>query len=219
MSPRLGKVLVLLLMLSNIGVGLFGFYSLRAVDEKYSMLLLRVVPTLNDLQTLSTEATAAMHLTNPIVLKPSTQNEEPAKSARLAIEHDARQRSVLLGRYWLPSDSEQRVNFESAGANFTRAANDFLDLAKDLPEPEASHRRERMLRPAFAHYLAAITQATTALEADGIEASDALTLKTGHLSKILIAVGSWPAAVLLMILFASLFIFLFFVRSGVFRTD
>jgi len=160
-----------------------------------------------------------MHQTNPNVLMSSGQSGEPGRSARQAVEHDAQQRSVLLGRYWLPSDSEKRVNFERAGANFTRAANEFLNLAQALPAPEANQRREQMLRPAFEAYLVAITQATAALEADGIQTSDALSVTTGRLSKVLLAAGSWPAAVLLIILFGSVVVLLFFVRSGVFRSD
>ena len=219
MSPRLSKVLLLLFMLSNIAVGLFGFFALRSVDEKYSALLLRVVPTLNDLQVLSAGATAAMRQMNPDVLMASGQSGGPGQSARQAIESDAQQRSVLLGRYWLPSNSEKRTNFERTGAAFTRAAIKFLDLTKDLPSAEARQSREQMVRPAFEAYQVAITQATEALQADGIQTSDALTMTTGRLSKVVLAAGSWPAAVFLMILFGSLLVFLFFVRTGVFRND
>ena len=219
MSSRLSKVLIFLFLLSNIAVGLFGFFALRSVDEKYSALLLRVVPTLNDLQALSAGVTTAMRQTNPDVLMVTGKSVEPFQSARQAVQNEAQQRSIVLGRYWLPSKPEKRMKFEHAGADFTRAATEFLDVAISLSATEAAQRREQMVRPAFDAYLVAITQATEALHADGIQTSDALTRTTGRLSTIVLAGGSWPAAVLIAILFGSLGAFLLFIRTGIFRSE
>src|SRR4051794_22949760 len=61
------KILVMALTLSNIVLGLFGFLLLREIDQKYSALVSQAVPSLNDLQGLTTTIVQAMHSTNPTV--------------------------------------------------------------------------------------------------------------------------------------------------------
>ena len=58
------KLLVVLLVLSNIGLGAFSFYLLREIDHTYSDLFDRSVPVLNDLQSLTAQAVGAMRNAN-----------------------------------------------------------------------------------------------------------------------------------------------------------
>jgi hypothetical protein len=44
------KVLVILLLLSNIALGAFGFYFLRRIDQRYSSLIVQAVPAMNQRQ-------------------------------------------------------------------------------------------------------------------------------------------------------------------------
>src|SRR3954467_15643781 len=60
------RILVIALLCSNIGLGLFGFYVLREIDRKYSRLIAETVPSLNELQTITATSIEAMRGTNPI---------------------------------------------------------------------------------------------------------------------------------------------------------
>jgi hypothetical protein len=50
------KLLDVVLLLSNVGLGVLSFFLLRAVDERYPDLLDHTVPLLNDLQTLTAKS-------------------------------------------------------------------------------------------------------------------------------------------------------------------
>src|SRR5205814_8803362 len=75
------KLLVVVLVLSNIGLGIFSFYLLRSVDRTYSDLIDRSVPVLNDLQTLTALAVRAMRGTHPTLFGENGRNREDTPGA------------------------------------------------------------------------------------------------------------------------------------------
>ena len=90
------KILVMLLLLSNVALGVFAFYFLRGIDRKYSTLIGDIVPTLNDLQGLTVSTNEAMHGTNPAFI-PSAESitvfvqhgREALAQARAIVQHPA----------------------------------------------------------------------------------------------------------------------------------
>ena len=62
------KLLVMVLIISNVALGAYGFYLLRTIDRNYSALIDQSVPILNRLQTLTAGASDAMRSTNPDLL-------------------------------------------------------------------------------------------------------------------------------------------------------
>src|SRR5689334_2970976 len=96
------KLLVAILFISNVALGGFGFYFLRATDRKYSSLISQAVPTLNDLQTLTASSMDAMRSVNPIAFNDASQSRvDLAKKARSALERDRTLRNAVLKRSWL----------------------------------------------------------------------------------------------------------------------
>ena len=78
-----------ILTLSNISLGIFSFYLLRAVDRKYTTLIGRSVTVLNDLQTQTAVAVDAMRSTNPDVIDvPAANRTEVIQLAYAAIGRD-----------------------------------------------------------------------------------------------------------------------------------
>ena len=142
---RSAKALIFVLVVSNIATGIFSFYSLRAVDAKYSALLAQSVPTLNDLQTLTAVTVETMRSTNPSVL--SSPNENSIEFARESIHNEEELRRSLLERHWLASDSEQRLEFARAGDAFTRAATTFVESFINSAPSEMNRQRDEVLRP------------------------------------------------------------------------
>src|SRR6185295_13279972 len=83
------KTLVVLLILSNVALGVLGFFLLRAIDRNYSVLIEQSVPVLNGLHTLTTSASDAMRSTNPILLTEGKHTPaELGNSVRDAIARD-----------------------------------------------------------------------------------------------------------------------------------
>src|SRR5476649_1452827 len=63
------KLLVILLAASNVLVGAISVYLLRTVDRRYTELISRTVPALNDLRELMTDTITTMRATNPVLLE------------------------------------------------------------------------------------------------------------------------------------------------------
>jgi hypothetical protein len=193
--------LVVLLVLSNIATGVFSFYLLRKVDARYSELIEKSVPVLNDMQTLTAVAVEIMRGTNPRHYGGTP--EEQAKvmqSGRAALERDRAMREKLLTVDWMPIDAVERVELKNAGEAFTREASAVYDHYAAGSHNPASQSREDSLRPAFERYLVALTVASDELEARSLKTSNALTEDTGSFSKIVLGVAGWPLIVLMALL-------------------
>jgi hypothetical protein len=191
------KILVIVLILSNIGLGIFGFYFLRTIDRKYSTLIALAVPTLNDMQTLTMFIGDAMRSTNPTLFGDNPQSRaEMSQRAHTALERDRDLRNSILKREWLPRDAEERLNFQNAGDAFSRTAAEVVGLFESGESAEASRQREQSLRPAFNRYVTATTKAADVLEDESLRTSDILTASTVSTSKIMLGLASWPVIIL-----------------------
>ncbi len=217
MSRSAKALIFVLVVVSNIATGIFSFYSLRGLDAKYSALLAQSVPTLNDLQTLTAMTVEAMRSTNPSVL--GLPNENSSERARQSIHGEEQLRHSLLQRHWLPADSKDRLEFESAGAAFSRAATAFVDSFANSAPSEMNQKRDEVLRPAFQRYQVATTKAADALEAESLQTSGTLTTKAGNVSRLILAAGTWPLAILLTLFLASALVLLYLARFSLFKKE
>ena len=191
------KVLVVILVLSNIGLGVFSFYLLRDMDRRYSKLIGQSVQVQNDLQELTVDSVDAMRDTNSTLFEvPVEQRKVVAARARSALEREKNLRERLLSDDWLPAAGEERMDFQKAGAAFSHVATDVIAALADDKLAEANRVREQSLRPAFEHYLAATTKVSDKLREESLRHSDELTAKTGSVSKIMLGLASWPVVIL-----------------------
>ena len=198
------KVLVLALVLSNIALGGFGFYFLRAIDRKYSELIGRAVPTLNDMQTLTARSMEAMRGINPTLFTGSEQDHtEMAQRARIAVESDRSLRNTILKRSWLSKDAKERIDFQESGDHFTDNVAGLIPLLESGKTAEANQQREQIVRPSFDRYIAATTKATDLLQVESLRTSDTLSAQTGSISDIILGVAGWPVFLLTAIVLAA----------------
>ena len=209
------KLLVAILIFSNIALGCFGFYFLRATDRKYSELIIQAVPTLNDMQTLTATSMEAMRSINPTLFNEPAKYSELAQRARNSLQHDRSLRQTILKRPWLASAPAERRHFQEAGDHFTNSAAGLIPLLESGKISEANQQRETTVRPLFNRYIAATTMAADLLQAESLRASDTLTARTGSLSDIMLGLASWPilavcavlAAVVVIVLLIRIFLF------------
>ena len=191
------RLLVVLLILSNIAIGVLGFSFLRAVDQKYSSLIGQSMPTLSKLQTLTAVSMEAMHSTNPNLLGETPEDRaEMVERAKIALELDRAARDRVLRREWFSDNMQQRDNFQKAGEIFNRESMQIINLFAEGKSAEAIRRREEVVRPAFQRYVAATTKAADMLEAHSLQTNTSLTTRTGNLSRMMLGMASWPVMVL-----------------------
>ena len=196
-SLRQLKLLVIILVLSNIGLGVFSFYLLREVDRKYTNLISRSVHVLNDLQTLTAYSVEAMRGTNASLFEvPVDQRKDVIERARSGLEKEKALREQLLQDNWLKPDEKERIDFQKAGTAFGLSAGGVVAAFADDRLAEANRLREQSLRPAFERYVAATTKVADKLQDESLRVSNELTANTGSVSTIMLGLASWPVVIL-----------------------
>jgi chemoreceptor-like protein with four helix bundle sensory module len=215
------KILVAVLIISNVALGIFAFYFLRTVDRKYSTLIDQTVRPMNDMQELTALIGAAMHSTNPTLFGGSAESRaEMLQRAGLALKHDRDVRNQILQREWLAADSDDRLKFQNAGEAFSKVAEETITLLGSGRTIEAGQQREQFLRPVRDRYVAATTQAADALEAQSRRYNDMLTARTSSLSNMMLGLASWPLMILAtLLLVTALFVIVVLLNVFLFRRD
>ena len=200
-SLRSLKRLVVLLVVSNLALGVFSVYLLRTIDQRYSALIDRSVPVLNDLQTLTAQSANAMHRTGPALLNAPAENRaDLLRDARTALDQDRGFRNRLVKGDWLSSRPDGKLEFQKAGDDFTRAASEVLRQVAGGQTEEASRLRETALRPAFDRYLAVTTRVADLLQAESQQTNLDYTAKTNSLSHLVLGLAGWPLLVFVALL-------------------
>jgi hypothetical protein len=187
------KLLVLVLIISNIALGIFGFFLLRAVDRKYSDLINQTVPSINQLQTLTAASIEAMRATNAILFQtPANEPTAVAQHSKSIIEHESAMRNSALNDGSVVLNQNDRAAVQETGNAFSREALQVVQMFESGRHDEAVGARETRLRPAFDRYVACLTKSADSLQEEGLRTSGSLSERTGNLSHMMLGVASWP---------------------------
>ena len=202
------KLLVIVLVFSNIGLGAVSFYLLREIDRTYSTLFDQSVPVLSDLQTLTARAVGAMRGTNGAMLMgPAGAKAEPLERARAEFQADLKLRQKLLKAEWLPGSEQARTEFQVAGDEFSDAGTEVMAAFAAGRNQEAEKIRDEKLRPAFERYLDKTTRLSDVVEAVTGRANDAVSVRAGRFSNIMLGLASWPVLLLIgLLLLTAIFV-------------
>jgi hypothetical protein len=197
-TTRQLKWLVILLIISNIAVGVFAVYALRQADKRYSDLVDRSVPVLNELQTLTVRGLQAMAATNPTHVH--NIGAGGVAAAQAAINEDEALRRKLLAESWLTDDKPKRRELSAAGEAFTVGAR-AVTAAFEHNDPQgAATQRETVLRAAFDRYIDAITVAADELESESQRVNDLETEHIGSISRFVLGIAAWPVLAIVTLL-------------------
>lgn len=191
-SLRNLKLLLLVLLVSNVGLGLLSFFLIRSVDRRYTELLGRTIPLLNDLQTLTAKSVNAMRVTNPDGAERTLG--DPATLARLhkTVGDDRALREKILSRPWPADLISGRNEIARAGGQFTQWCVETLDLQGKGERAASLKIRDERLRPAFEDYLNTLTKVADSVEANSGKESEQFSGTTGSFSRIVLGIGIWP---------------------------
>jgi hypothetical protein len=196
------KVLVVVLVLSNIGLGAFSAYLLRSTDARYSRLVERSVPALNDLRAETAQLAVAVRLTGiPLLRAADGERASAVQKARSAIERDRELRGKVMNDAWPPTAHDSRAEIQRSGDQFDSASEQVIALVATGRVDEAAKAREEALRPAFDDYLGVIAKAADAVEGASLKASGDMSAHTGSMAAVLLGLAGWPVIVLVALLF------------------
>ncbi len=195
------KVLVVLLVVSNILVGALGGYLLHAVDRRYSELIGRSVPALNDLRELMSDTVVAMRTTNPRNFSGPGSNDPVALAAiREATQKATTFRVGLIDAGSLKDEAADLEAMRQTGEAFTAAALEVARAYATGTRADGVRVREEKLLPSFDQHMNAIGRAADAVESKSLVASKDFTSRTNSLTTMVLSVASWPVILLFALL-------------------
>ncbi|MES2693404.1 MAG: hypothetical protein V4773_08025 [Verrucomicrobiota bacterium] len=194
------KLLVIVLVVSNVGLGGFSFYLLRKVDQEYSDIIGRSLPVMNSLQTLTAKAMRAMRATNPVQLgKPAGKQANFLQQATAEFAADRNERLKALRSEWTGATAE-RTELQESGEAFTKLGTEVVAHYAAGRIEEAASIREDDLRIAFDRYIAAATKAADVLEIESTRLNSDVSARTDNVSSVVLGIATWPIIVVLGIL-------------------
>lgn len=195
------KALVLILVLSNVGLGVFAFYLLRTTDERYSTLLGRTLPVINDFRELTAHLADAMRATGtPLLNAPESQRAEMVKRARATIQKHRQFRTTVLSDEIPPGAPDFRAKVARQGESFDQFSEEVIALASDGKVKEASDLRNLRLRGLFDEYVGVIGEAAEGIEGATLKANTEMSARVGSLSAVMLGLAGWPVILLFALL-------------------
>lgn len=201
---RLLEKLVLVLIVSNFGLGVFSLYLLNKIDGQYSKLIDESVSQLSAMQTLTARSIEAFRASGRSLLEaPAGARNQAILEGRRTAERDRALRRKILDQSW-PANEQARLEFQEAGERFSAATAEILRLADSGQMAAASAWRETSVRPAYDRYLNAITAVADALEEETLQSNYDYTTKTGSHSAMVLSLAGWLVIILLGLLLATL---------------
>lgn len=200
-SLRNLQLIVVVLVVSNILLGIMSVYLLRSVDRRYSELLGRSVPALNDLRELMSRTVEAMRATNPKNFSASNGRVGDAlRNVHRKVDAARSFQAIALKDEELATDGPLGRAILLAGTEFDEAGAALLRLFDAGRIGEVAALREEKLLPAFDSYVAAIGAAADAVESRSLAASKDYSSKTDRLSTVVLGVASWPVLIVVVLL-------------------
>lgn len=200
------KWMVVILLVSNISLGLLSVYLLREMDRRYSTLINHAIPALNDFRELITDTVGAMRMTNPVMFTAQGVSRTDAlRNMHAALTREEKFRAGLLAKPDFADDPGLRAALVKASDAFTGSLAEVARLYEAGEIEEAGRVREARLRPVFDVYMASIAKAADFTEQRSLRTSDAYSARTGSLQTIVLGVASWPVLVLVAVVATTAF--------------
>jgi hypothetical protein len=211
---RTFRALVVLLTISNVVIGGIGVYLLRQVDNRYSRLVNRAVPSLNHLRELMSDTVLAMRRTNPRYFAgTASPHAETIDSIRKTHQKAIDVRGGVLAEHDLEVEHDSVNEIRRTGLAFDAAVREVMEIYASGDLDGGVRVREESLLPAFDQHLAAIATASDSLEKMSLSESKEYSNATNTLSTFVLSVASWPV-LMLALLFLAMAVFVVMVTAS-----
>lgn len=192
MLSRLKFWLMIGLLVSNLAVGLLSLYVLRSVNQGYTSLLDRSVPTLNALRTLTRELSGVQRLARRIV-DPDNERAWADLLPQMRDSSDvAKAHALDLSTVEALAGSPLRATIERLSRDYDQRVDAFLALAREKKLDEANRYNNDTLRPIYDAYLNALDDAADLVQEQGRHLRDRYAEDSRFFSSLLLAFAGWP---------------------------
>jgi hypothetical protein len=196
------KFLVVLLVVSNLAVGIVSVYLLHVVDQRYSELVENSAPALNDLVQLMSAVEQTESVTaSALPLATATARADALRAAQTGLALEERSAGYLFSGADLAGvEPTLRADLKAAGEKHRAAVASYIrTYAAEQLESGSRPPQESILR-SFKDYTDSISRTAKAISELSDRYNTDYTNKTNRLSRIVVAIASWPILVLVALL-------------------
>lgn len=201
-SPRFLLILVGLLLCSNLATALVAYLVIERLDERYSRELTTAVPGLHEVMLLAQDSTNTHRAAGNLLLA----RDEAETNVIMARLQDARQtelnRITEIFAKGPPQAGEALEPLWLASSNYNQALQEYLLLFENGKKDEALTYRLDKLRPIFDFYQNRQREESIRLNFEALRTSSELSAQAKARKGILLGLGGWPLAAMMVMLVA-----------------
>lgn len=195
-------MLVGLLLCSNLATALVAYLVIERLDERYSRELTTAVPGLHEVMLLAQDSTNTHREAGNLLL---ARDEAEAKLIRARLQ-DARQtelnRITEIFIQGPPQAGDALEPLWLASSNYNQALQEYLLLIENGKKDEALAYRLDKLRPIFSFYQSRQREESVRLNFEALRTSGELSAQANARKSMLLGLGGWPLAAMLVMLVA-----------------
>jgi hypothetical protein len=190
------KLLIVILVLSNLTVGALSFHFLRKVDADYSELIDRSLPTMSHLRGMTTESSLVHRsLTFALSAQRSERRDTYVKTAEDALKRGNQLVAETLPVLRTDLGAEQAERLQKADATYRASGMAVVELLREGNPTEAGVKI-RDLRLALDEFMNVVAKLSDNFEQHSQDQNDIVSAEIRTQGTIVLGLGGWPLALL-----------------------
>ena len=187
------RMFVVILAISNVGLGLFSVLALKKVDQEYSFLIGSSVPLLNELRATDRDASKLyLAVIAGLVTRDPVKCENAIQQAGHYLENGNHDRTRVVVANLLRQNPALAAELQSSGEAYERSVRALLPRV--TPENTADAERDRVeeLQRVYNRYAAAMRNVSAFVTNSAEAASSNYSSETWHRSLLVLGFAGWP---------------------------
>jgi hypothetical protein len=191
------KQLILVLLVSNVVLGVLSVYLLRTLDRDYSVLIEDSVPVLNQLRTMNKSGSGAYRAALWSMVLPDAAGRADAFKQSQTATHKGKQFRIRVMAAEIFAGQKALIDqLRVTGEAYDKAVTEFLAFMAQNNSPGAAQARFEQIRPVFKNYANAIETAANYVESRSANLSADYTARMRSRTTLVLSIASWPVLVI-----------------------
>ncbi len=190
---RISFSLLVLLLVSNLTVGVLSLFFLRSINDRYAALIDKSVPLLNDLRGLTKNISMAQRSTLRAIVAPTPgERTEMLERLRKGIADAEINIDEIQNEADLIENTAQLKTLLAMHRQYIGQVRQFLDLIAGGNLAAADSFNRASLRPTYESYISAVEGAANQVEHLGADLSHRYSADAKYYGNYLMAFAGWP---------------------------
>ena len=189
------KLLVVILVISNLVLGAVSFHFMRKIDADFSELIDRSLPTINNLRGMTSESSLTHRsLTFALSAQQPERREDYLKAADQGLVQGDKYIAEVSPILSAELGRETVARLQAAYARYRQQSSALITLLREGTPPEANNQI-RDMRQALGEFMNLVAQISDTFERRSQDQSDLVSATVRTRGRIVLGLGGWPLAV------------------------